>query len=1736
MSHFVLYKRTKREMRLRYLALGAVCILAAGLVGMGLHSIGMARAKSREVIPIYTEEELSRYLLDKESEDYNRNGRYRLEEDLELDWLEESIGTNIEPFTGKFDGNGHVISGLTRPLFGVLEHAEVERLFLSEASIENPFTYYDGERYVDGYGALAAYAVDSSIRNCGMGGEIHTASPVEAEYQIEKGSLSDADMWKGPGVQETVELEETDRNMEEAGPGVSYEENDESESSISVPSNDNDPEEGQPEIAGPETEQTESSVSETEAGSPEIELPETSAGDGVDTSKSESENIESETSEIENGTVETVEPEHESTEAGASEGDAEESKAEIKESESEAESETKPESEVKPEGGSLVTNEQDTLRTSETVGYQKHDRQYLTLKVSAVVDFDEETSPLASPSDADIPDATPSNAEDVSDATSDAESAGNDAGEGETEYIGNPNGDIYILVSAERVMAGGLIAQTAGDTLISDSFVLVTIESQLKTIDTYVGGLAGILGDETRTENSYAAGLTDGDDVTGGLAAVNEGQIENCYSTVTIGAAGRSRGPFTAFNEGSLSGCVYDRQLACIGVEEEVTPGVMGLNTSQMTGMEHTLTGNWYVAERAYPQLEVFAQSENETVRSYSRASVIALDLPEGTMLLDVFGEDDIVLPSEVDGEAIQWDAAGDADIDENNQVRINTGARIFSHDVPRVETSLEHAGTESEVSEEAGTEETASVNGKDARAIQLKGTVGSATRNFAITAQAAVPAAASYQSWDGVGAELYQAGSTLPGSGTSADPYLIGTAEELALYAYLVNSVDRGVCGKLTENIDLFGASYVNVNPEDATIDNIDRALCWRPIGWSSKMFQGIFDGDGHTVSNLKVVMLTGPGWNLPEGFGLFGWCDGGAIKNVGVSSGRITVPMRAAGVVGRIAGNVTITNCWNNATIEGSTTVDDSSVFGGIVGYILTGSVKIEHCYNTGTITAAANYAGGILGHKYGEQRASVTIIDCYNLGSVSGKQGVGGIFGMQEGTGSVVQNCFNVGNITGDGNVGSIIGYNSVGPDSIQNCYYDKETSLVLDATAKALSTTQMQSWGAAYALNGGKMDGPWEFIAGDYPRFGTLQPANWKLVGEALEYDLLGSSYAKPSGIGTADDPFQIGNAVQFGWYAYKINSETANRGLCADLTNDIRDFVGAEWGGTPDQPIVWTPIQSFKGTFGAGHPRPYELEGMRIVGVRDIGVFGNLSENASVSRIGVVSSYLEGGANNPGNEDCMGAICGAMSKNAIVNQCYGKDNKFNLVGEALLTAAIGGIVGELDVNAVIQDCYNQFHAASDITISGTYTKFYVAGICGDLYYTNEAFPVRNCYSVCKNGGSFQAPDGIKQINQKIGDIGAYTKRSGMFRNSCSDGVFSGKRQVSDVIFTDMKSHKPLAYLNNLEVGDFSETLRTGADRVWYSSLDAEGTEGYPTLIAPETVSVTFSPETPDGGSTVNLPGNLSVPSMKLRAFEVTDSLFTPGATGESLTLVSSTAISGAGSGYYQYGTTNANQKLGFKAGSTDLYGKAASLNNPTVDLGTVNSITLYAAAAYIKPENRYILLEASSGTTRYEVQITVEGSKGKTLSAKLPVKVGIVLEPAVEQESYSADLELENKNHYPINASITTVVKQADKGLQLSLVSSDVDVGMGNARLGITSPASGSDTGNLGGGKHYYKPAAGSTPESWFSCKIGAGTAFRYRYFMEHAVLYYDTAQNFGYDVTYQLKVSDKDAGSEVVVS
>ena len=62
---------------------------------------------------------------------------------------------------------------------------------------------------------------------------------------------------------------------------------------------------------------------------------------------------------------------------------------------------------------------------------------------------------------------------------------------------------------------------------------------------------------------------------------------------------------------------------------------------------------------------------------------------------------------------------------------------------------------------------------------------------------------------------------------------------------------------------------------------------------------------------------------------------------------------------------------------------------------------------------------------------------------------------------------------------------------------------------------------------------------------------------------------------------------------------------------------------------------------------------------------------------------------------------------------------------------------------------------------------------------------------------------------------------------------------------------------------------------------------------------------------------------------------------------------------------------------FQAGATDLKNAAASLHAPETELGVLENIQMYVAAAYTEPGARYLLLEASSGMTRYEIQITVE---------------------------------------------------------------------------------------------------------------------------------------------------------------
>ena len=62
MNRYILHTKSRARGRLKYLVFGLAAVMAAGAVGYTAHSIGTARAKSRETVSIYTEEELEQYL------------------------------------------------------------------------------------------------------------------------------------------------------------------------------------------------------------------------------------------------------------------------------------------------------------------------------------------------------------------------------------------------------------------------------------------------------------------------------------------------------------------------------------------------------------------------------------------------------------------------------------------------------------------------------------------------------------------------------------------------------------------------------------------------------------------------------------------------------------------------------------------------------------------------------------------------------------------------------------------------------------------------------------------------------------------------------------------------------------------------------------------------------------------------------------------------------------------------------------------------------------------------------------------------------------------------------------------------------------------------------------------------------------------------------------------------------------------------------------------------------------------------------------------------------------------------------------------------------------------------------------------------------------------------------------------------------------------------------------------
>ena len=255
-------------------------------------------------------------------------------------------------------------------------------------------------------------------------------------------------------------------------------------------------------------------------------------------------------------------------------------------------------------------------------------------------------------------------------------------------------------------------------------------------------------------------------------------------------------------------------------------------------------------------------------------------------------------------------------------------------------------------------------------------------------------------------------------GEGTEESPYLIKSAADMQRLAETVNGGNdcSGIYFKMTDDIDLSGVCGEDIDGEEVS---------WTPIGGfkvNLHVFSGIFDGNGKNISGLYI--------NAPSGsfLGLFGYVDGGTVKNLSVDG---YVKCNSNSNVGGIAGQNnggTIENCSNSCAVSNGT-----NYIGGIVGYSYEGTLR--NCSNTGTISGRLAYIGGIVGYQC---EGSVT--NCHNTGTVTGNNNAAGIAGVADR--STITNCYNTGSISSQGGyTGGIAGVSLNGAMStaiVENCY--------------------------------------------------------------------------------------------------------------------------------------------------------------------------------------------------------------------------------------------------------------------------------------------------------------------------------------------------------------------------------------------------------------------------------------------------------------------------------------------------------------------------------------------------------------------------------------------------------------------------------------------------------------------------------------------------------------------------
>ncbi|MEG1981678.1 MAG: hypothetical protein RR073_04140 [Clostridia bacterium] len=567
------------------------------------------------------------------------------------------------------------------------------------------------------------------------------------------------------------------------------------------------------------------------------------------------------------------------------------------------------------------------------------------------------------------------------------------------------------------------------------------------------------------------------------------------------------------------------------------------------------------------------------------------------------------------------------------------------------------------------------------------------------------------------------------------SNSFTLYTADSLAGLSLLTAGV--AIDGNKNQMTGAFGNATIKLGRDI----NADAYANFPVIGTTAKPYKNYFNGNYHTISNLKIQSTPYVGlFGVAQFEPYTGAVDPAltdyekdnlvaSIKNLGIVSskfeynGKMQTNPAIGSFVGKAMANVKIDSCFSSSTITTSST--EKLFMGGFVGYATDNNLSISNSFFTGNVLPLKNtneaYAGGFIGNA----ESISTIKRSYVAGYIDGGLNK---FGAVAGKATNSLNLIGVHSDTGaTGNI------KAIGEGSSSGSMINAETSALTTITDGVKPIGLDNNFPNA-------SNNTFYYKAGFYPRIknfvsddtsavpiffiahsksvtsGEVKNTGYKIVKPTKpsdfngDYTIAGNKLSKTSSgksivqiqnntdaqnyrdvymdlkcwveITNPDGSYNISNAYELQEFALLINDKQPtgheHKPLPAGFKNATFHLLN-----DIDLSVLQTPIEAVNNTFvGTLDGHGYVINNFAT----NVGLFSDLA--GTVKNVGFQNSTIK----DPLSNSVIGLLSSRISSTGKVINCYNtsditfKDGNYTNV-------TVGGLVGEVSSGGVLDGCYN-----------------------------------------------------------------------------------------------------------------------------------------------------------------------------------------------------------------------------------------------------------------------------------------------------------------------------------------------------------------------------------------------------------------------------------------------------------